>query len=203
MAVEPRPGERVYQEIKYAILSGDLRQRQRLDIDELAARYRVSATPVRHALAVLGAERLVTVHPSRGYRVAFWTEAELSALYEWRWLLAKLAMDTFRTQQASAPIAASYAEGVAAALSRLSERANTEVQRAADAADARLRAAYRAEPSALVSADKELAALIQSIDSGDAKRVVQRLKLFFSKRIAECAAIRARAGVTALPRNGD
>jgi hypothetical protein len=203
MAAEPRPGERVYQEIKQAILSGDLRQRERLDIDELAARYRVSATPVRHALAVLGAERLVTVHPSRGYHVSFWTEAELSALYEWRWQLAKLALKSFKPQKPARNGAGPYADAVVAILKRLGAGANVEIRRASEGADERLRAAYRVEPDALANTDRELAALAEAMDAGDAKRILQRLKAFFSRRIAECGAIRARAGVTALPRNGD
>jgi DNA-binding GntR family transcriptional regulator len=49
MATEPRPGERVYQEIKQAILSGEFALQQRLDIDSLAERFGVSATPVARA----------------------------------------------------------------------------------------------------------------------------------------------------------
>ena len=56
MALDPRPGERVYQEIKQAILSGEFVILRRLDIDKLASQFGVSATPVRYALAILAAE---------------------------------------------------------------------------------------------------------------------------------------------------
>jgi len=71
MALDLRPGERVYQEIKNAILSGDFAIHQRLDIDKLAAQLGVSATPVRYTLAILASERLVKLNKSRTYQVAF------------------------------------------------------------------------------------------------------------------------------------
>lgn len=204
MAAELGAGARAYKEIKQAILAGDLRQRQRLDIDDLAQRYRVSATPVRHALAVLASERLVIVHPARGYRVAFWTEAELAALYEWRWRLAAIASETVAAAPAHAPMPdEDYAEALTRVLARLSVGANSELHRASLGADDRLRAAYRAEPSVLSNTEKELGTLNDAINATDAKRISQRLKLLFRRRIADVSAIRARAGVTALPRNGE
>src|SRR5690242_19098778 len=95
MAVDPRTGERVYAEIKQAILAGELKPRQRLDIESLAQRLSASATPVRQALAILSAERLVTAHASRGYYVAFWSERELQTLYEWRGQFALMASESF------------------------------------------------------------------------------------------------------------
>jgi len=205
MAAELSAGARAYLEIKQAILSGQLRQRQRLDIDELASRYRVSATPVRHALAVLTAERLVAAHPARGYRVIFWTESELIALYEWRWRLSRIAAEDLTTPSKPEAGAAdeAYDEAIGRVLARLTKGGNIEVHRASAGADDRLRAAYRAEPFVLSNTDKELIALDEAIDSGDAKRAAHRLRLFFRRRLAEVAAIRARAGVSALPRNGD
>lgn len=203
MAPETRAGARAYQEIKRAILSGELRQRQRLDIDELAARWRVSATPVRHALAVLTAERLVTAHVSRGYRVAFWSEAELAALYEWRWQLAGLGLDSFQGLPAETSAAATHADAVAGLIGALTACANEEVRRAALAADERLTAAYRVESEVLSHTGRELSALAETLSQGEVRRIQQRLKSFFRRRIVECAAIRARASVRALPRNGD
>lgn len=203
MAAELGAGARAYQEIKQAILSGDLKQRQKLEIDELAARYRVSATPVRHALAVLTSERLAVVHPARGYSVAFWTERELADLYEWRWQLARLAAESFQSGSIERAAGSAYAEDILGVLGWLHTGANGEVRAASNAADERLRAAYRAEPHVLPNTGKELAALEASIAGGDLKRTLQRLRLFFRRRIADCAAIRARAGVSALPRNGD
>lgn len=203
MAADLGAGARAYQEIKRAILSGDLKLRQRLDIDDLAKRWRVSATPVRHALAVLTAERLVSTHPSRGYNVAFWTEAELAALYEWRWQLGRLAVETWRPVVAAPSSGQAHLDAVIEALGRLAGGVNMEVGLAIAAADDRLRAAYRVEPDVLPHVEKELASLNEAIDAGDTKRVLHRLRVYFRRRMADSAAIRARASVTALPRNGD
>jgi DNA-binding FadR family transcriptional regulator len=202
MAAELGAGARAYQEIKQAILSGDLKQRQKLEIDELAKRWRVSATPVRHALAVLTAERLVVAHPARGYSVAFWGEAELAALYEWRWRLAEIALDTFQAADAASLVGLDHPQTLIAVLRRMQEGANAELRRAAVSADERLLGAYRVEPEILPQTDRELAALNETLDDGDAKRAHQRLKVFFRRRIADAALIRARASVKALPRNG-
>ena len=97
MALDLRPGERVYHDIKQAILSGEFALQQRLDIDRLASQFGVSATPVRYALAILAAERLVRVQASRTYHVVFWPERELRTLYEWRSRLALWAAVHART----------------------------------------------------------------------------------------------------------
>jgi DNA-binding GntR family transcriptional regulator len=203
MAVERRAGARAYEEIKKAILSGELKQRQHLDIDELAARWRVSATPVRSALAVLTAERLVTVHPSRGYSVVFWSEAELTALYEWRWQLARLAAETAPAPRPEPPVAPDRVEELLALFGLLAETSNAELKRAAAAADERLVAAYRVEHEALPQTERELVLLREAFIAADTKKTVQRLRVFFRRRILAAGAVRTRAAVRALPRNGE
>jgi DNA-binding GntR family transcriptional regulator len=203
MAAERRAGARAYQEIKKAILSGELKQRQHLDIDELAVRWRVSATPVRNALAVLSAERLVALQPARGYSVAFWSEAELSALYEWRWQLARLAAEAAIAPKSEPPVALDRVDEMLALFALLADASNAELKRAAQAADERLVAAYRVEHEALPQTERELVLLREAFIAADTKKTMLRLRVFFRRRILAVPALRSRAAVRALPRNGE
>lgn len=203
MAAERRAGARAYHEIKKAILSGEFKQRQHLDIDDLASRWRVSATPVRNALAVLTAERLVALQPARGYSVAFWTDTELSALYQWRWQLARLTAEAAIAPKSEPPVSPDRVEEMLALFALLAEASNPELKRAAQAADERLLAAYRVEHEALPQTERELVLMREAFVAADKKKTMLRLRVFFQRRILAVAALRTRAGVRALPRNGD
>jgi DNA-binding GntR family transcriptional regulator len=61
--------DNVYEALRRAILSCDLRPGQELREQDLATRFLVSRSPVRDALLRLESERLVTVLPRQGYRV--------------------------------------------------------------------------------------------------------------------------------------
>lgn len=205
MAADPRVGERVYAQIKDAILRGDLRLRQRLDIEALALQTRASATPVRQALTVLTTERLVRSDGARGYQVAFWSEKELRALYLWRWQLARLAVDDY----VAGPMAISaqqrrhHAEYYGLLMRHLEARCHDDLLRAARNADERLSAALRAEPDVLERATRDLE-FLQGALSSESKRVLAvRLRAYFKRRVIGAALIRARASVSALPRNGE
>ncbi len=204
MARDQRANERVYNGLKASILSGELRLRQRLDIETLAGRLGVSATPVRQALAVLAAERLVSVHASRTYHVAFWSEAELRHLYEWRGALARIATETYapssfvqQTEQRR-----DYVSTYAQAMAHLQTGANPEVQRAAAASDERLQAALRAEAEIIPEATKELRTIIGLLRQGGAP-LRTALRRFYRRRADASARIRALAHAAAAPRNGD
>ncbi|MFT3727876.1 MAG: GntR family transcriptional regulator [Terricaulis sp.] len=203
MAVDPRTGERVYQEIKAGILNGGFRLRERLDIDTLAQRLHASATPVRHALAMLAGERLVTVHTSRGYYVSFWSERDLKALYEWRWQLARLAAESFEPASTDVRLKGSVLEIYQALMRRLERNANDEVKRAARNTDERLRAAHLAEADVIADPLGDLERLTAAIGHRDRRRSVSGLRAYFRTRIAIASALRARASIAALPRNGD
>lgn len=194
--------ERVYSEIKQAILAGKLRQRQRLDIVALARALQASATPVRQALAMLTAERLVSIEPAPGYYVSFWSERELRDLYEWRWLLARLAAEAYTPAPPPSLVRHSYAQSVVLLMRHLARGANEELKRAAAAADDRLTAARDVEEDVLGDAGGELQALAQSMLEGGPV-LKTRLRNYFRRRIVRVDRIRARAGVIALPRNGD
>jgi DNA-binding GntR family transcriptional regulator len=192
---------RVYEDVKNRILSGDLRLRERLDIDDLARTYRVSGTPVRQALSCLAFERLIAPHPTRGFHVALWSEKGLRCLYDWRGMLACLAAE------ASEPIAppktpngvAIYADGVASLLQRLNAGSNVELARAAINADERLRAARMVEPDLMPECETELAALSNAMVDGALEQLQTVLRAYHQRRADRAAEIRARALLRALP----
>ncbi len=203
MAGDPRTGERVYAAIKQAILAGELKLRQRLDIESLAERVSASATPVRQALAILSAERLVIAHASRGYYVAFWSERELQALYEWRKQLALLASESFEGATAELRPKGAALDLYQALMRRLERNANTEVKRAANNADERLAAAHLAEAEVIPDMLEELSELSTLMGAGERRAIAHCLAAFFQRRVLAAPAIRARASIAALPHNGD
>ncbi|MEQ1818598.1 MAG: GntR family transcriptional regulator [Terricaulis sp.] len=204
MALDLRPGERVYQEIKQAVLSGHFAIHQRLDIDKLAAQLGVSATPVRYALAILASERLVKLNTSRMYQVAFWSERELRDLYLWRQQLTKWALESY----APAPLAASiaperdYAGAYLAIMRHIDVSTNIEARRAARAADDRLQPALRFEKDVVQDASGELARIAVVLEKGGAS-LAGVLRTYFRRRVAQSAQIRSAAHASAIPDNGD
>ena len=67
----------VYEQIRTAILNGELSNSERLVEEDLAVSMGISRTPVREALRRLAAEGLVDVSPNRGARVAEWDVHDL------------------------------------------------------------------------------------------------------------------------------
>lgn len=202
MALDPRPGERVYQEIKQAILSGEFVILRRLDIDKLASQFGVSATPVRYALAILAAERLVKLNASRVYQVAFWSELELRELYQWRQHLTKWALQSYVPQAAPAMSPeADYAGAYLMVMEHIGRNANTEVRRAGRSADERLQQALRAEIEAVPGAVDELSRIGALLDRGGAA-LANKMRRYFDRCIYHCALIRSAAHAKAMPNNG-
>jgi DNA-binding GntR family transcriptional regulator len=66
--------------IRAMIIGGELRPGQRINEQALCARFLVSRTPLREALKVLSAERLVRLLPNRGAEVACITHPEADDL---------------------------------------------------------------------------------------------------------------------------
>lgn len=93
---EPRR-ENLYLTLREDILSCALAPGQSLHESELATRFAVSKSPVRDALMRLEAERLVTVQPRKGYRVAPVSLSDASDIFDLR-----LLMETATAQQAAA-----------------------------------------------------------------------------------------------------
>lgn len=73
--------------LRAAIVAGELSPGSVHSAPALAARYEVSATPVREAMALLAREGAVEVLPNRGFRIAERSARELAELAEIRALL--------------------------------------------------------------------------------------------------------------------
>ncbi|MEW1685201.1 GntR family transcriptional regulator [Streptomyces sp. T12] len=73
----PSYRERVADALRAALVTGELRPGEVYSAPGLAARFGVSATPVREALLDLAREGLVDVVPNKGYRVTAVSERQL------------------------------------------------------------------------------------------------------------------------------
>jgi DNA-binding GntR family transcriptional regulator len=83
----------IYGQLRQQILTLELRPGARLNIDNLAVRLSVSATPIREALSRLAAEHLVIADPFRGFAVSeLPTPDELEELTQLRQLLEGYAV---------------------------------------------------------------------------------------------------------------
>jgi len=78
--------------LRQAILRGELEPGQRLHANDLAARWAVSATPLREAFQRLAGDGLVEVLPQRGARVSRLSADDVSGIYELRLLLEPVAL---------------------------------------------------------------------------------------------------------------
>lgn len=79
--------EQVLTALRGALVSGELRPGSVHSAPALAARYGVSATPVREAMALLAQEGAVEVLPNRGFRMVERSARDLAELREIRALL--------------------------------------------------------------------------------------------------------------------
>ena len=77
--------------LRDAIISGELKPRERLIEMDLSARYNVSRTPIREAIRNLEAAGLVTVIPYKGAIVSDVDVEEIHAIYEVRATLEGMA----------------------------------------------------------------------------------------------------------------
>lgn len=84
--------ERIADHLRAAILQGELKSKQPLRQDELAAQLGVSKIPVREALYQLKAEGLVTFIPNRGAAVSELSPAEVDEIYTMRLALETVAL---------------------------------------------------------------------------------------------------------------
>jgi DNA-binding GntR family transcriptional regulator len=83
--------EYAYQQLRREILAGDIPGGTPLNQDEIAARLRVSRTPVRQAFLRLGSEGLITNRPNRGSVVTSLSARDILELFEIRSVLEGFA----------------------------------------------------------------------------------------------------------------
>ena len=87
----------LYKQIKADLMNAEYKPGERVVIDRLAERLRVSSTPVREILNRLAAEELVVVVPQMGFFMPLLTEMDLRNLYSMQqiflnWSLQDLAL---------------------------------------------------------------------------------------------------------------
>lgn len=94
--MEPKnsKSERLYEEIKRAILTGRYTPGARIDPSTLANEFKISPTPVRFALYRLVGEGVIEDHAREGFHVPRVTELSLRELYKWMEHLLLLACET-------------------------------------------------------------------------------------------------------------
>ncbi|MBW8482827.1 GntR family transcriptional regulator [Actinomadura parmotrematis] len=86
-----RAADVAYAALREMILTGGAAAGSRLGEAELAGTLGLSRTPVREALARLGADGLVEVLPHKGARVVRWSAADLEEIFELRGVLEPYA----------------------------------------------------------------------------------------------------------------
>ncbi|MDR7077271.1 DNA-binding GntR family transcriptional regulator [Neobacillus niacini] len=92
-SVERQPlNVRIYENLKSAIIKGDLHAGNRLTETEVAKQMNVSPTPVREAFRRLAAEGLVKIVPWKGVVIQSFSEAEIIESYQCREALEVLAI---------------------------------------------------------------------------------------------------------------
>lgn len=202
MAADPRVSERVYREVRRLLFAGTFRLRERLDVASLGEKLNASNTPVREALVRLAAERLIAWRPPRGYFVWLWSEGELKALYDWRAMLLRVAVEDGSAMSGVPDASMEFPLRVAAFFQTIEGGANAELRRAASNADDRLYFARAAEAEAFDDADEELENLAGEL-RGSQKRAFTGLRLYHARRISAARLLRERAAVKALGPNGE
>lgn len=110
----------VFQTLRKAILTGELKPGERLMEIHLAEKIGVSRTPIREAIHKLELEGLVTMMPRRGAMVAEISETGLKDVLE-----VRRALDTFCAELASERISSSEKEDLKAACSDFEEATRT------------------------------------------------------------------------------
>lgn len=92
MSIKTSVASTVRDQLRTAILKGELAPRQKLRLEELGASYRVSLSPVREALLRLMGERLVVGEDQKGFSVAETSLANLDEVMALRMLLEPYAL---------------------------------------------------------------------------------------------------------------
>src|ERR1700712_1790148 len=90
--------DRIVEDLRRKILSGELPRGARMPQDDLARQFDASITPVREALRLLEAEGLLVSEPHRGVRVAGIDLDKIKATYVVRRLVESYAMQRVTTR---------------------------------------------------------------------------------------------------------
>lgn len=116
-ALVPSLADRIHDELREAIISGELPQGTRLPEAPLSSRMNVSRVPLREALPRLVAQGLVTTGPRRGAVVRTWTGRDVEDLFD-----VRVALEVAAAGHAALQVAAgASAEELTAAITTSEE----------------------------------------------------------------------------------
>jgi DNA-binding GntR family transcriptional regulator len=97
---------KIYRDLRRAIIMGRRHAGERLDIDLLCRQYDTSITPVRDALQMLSQEGLITIRPRSGYFITRISLKELRDMLEMREILELAVLEIAATRITPEQIAA-------------------------------------------------------------------------------------------------
>jgi len=84
--------EQIYENLKNAILNGQIKPGQKLSQDELAKSFGTSRMPIRDALRLLQSDQLVETLPNKGFTVVEFSEEKLKDTFFFRSILEREAV---------------------------------------------------------------------------------------------------------------
>ncbi len=82
----------IFEELKFAIMRGVFKPRERLVERELAEKFAISRTPIREAIRKLESIGMVRIIPNQGAKVADFSPQDIDALFQVRIYLETLAI---------------------------------------------------------------------------------------------------------------
>ncbi len=187
--------QHTYEMLKSALLDGALAAGV-LDIQSLADGLKVSATPVREALARLAVERLVTFVPQRGYSWTPPSAPDLDGLYALNHMLVRFALSGVRfrssgVDQDAGRFAPLQGEAEGASCARLTSALIADIASAQDNADLlgdlmqsndRLYLPRRMEPLVLPGALQDVLSLVALWREGDIERLGGAFERYYQDR---------------------
>ena len=195
MAYEATLHDDLYEQVKDMLLEGRFGRDVRIDLQQLAERYRVSTTPVREVLYQLLGERLVAQHPAGGFKSLVPDARSLHDLYAWNGLHVGAAVHLLPDpvlRQVLRPIAAAMRDDPTSLTERLFEAVahatgNQELAIEVRRANERLRRPRLAEERLFADRTRELASIVK-VNGFDVRNNVRRRIAAYHRRRAELAA---------------
>jgi len=101
----PNLSEIAYDELKEMILSGELRQGERIVLEKMSEKLNLSITPLREALNKLAQEDLIQVTPRSSYEVISLSPDDVNDILELREMLETFALRTAGDHLGEFPVA--------------------------------------------------------------------------------------------------
>lgn len=187
--------ERVYDVLKWRILSREFLPGEKLDPATLSQSLGSSVTPVRDALNMLTGQRLVEARSGEGFYLPHVTEPDLRDLYEWNAEVLALALRQRSQGRAPLPFPGErQPEAVAQWTADLfahvaSASSNAEHSAAITSLNDRLHAARLVENHVLGGIADELDAITEVLARGEVDDLRKLLAAYYRRRWRNAATI--------------